>query len=274
MRNFPVSPIFLPANRIDWFEKAKASSADGIIFDLEDSIPENDKDDARKKLINFLLEISDSNFPIFIRFNSPDTEEGKEDYACYCKNNFQFPIIVPKVEGAKSLEIFGESIKLIALIETPLAVRNIAEIASDMRLLGLALGPADLSFALGSDMSWDSLLFSRSKIVLESSINGIYSIDGPFMDISSEEDLISECIKSKNLGFNAKMAIHPSQVSTIRKIFLPTKEEIIEAKSILETFKKAQKGVIKKDGKMIDKPIIESMKKKLILAGEDIKEYL
>ena len=101
------------------------------------------------------------------------------------------------------------------------------------------------------------------------SINGVFSIDSPFMDINDLDQLDEESKKAKSLGFNSKFAIHPNQIETISRNFLPSEEEIKEAKKTLKAFANSDGGAIALDGKMVDEPVVKLMKKKLILAGLD-----
>ena len=87
------------------------------------------------------------------------------------------------------------------------------------------------------------------------------------MDVSSEKKLLEECRLSRSLGFNSKMAIHPSQIDVINKNFSPSEEEIGEAKSILKAFSESKEGVILFEGKIIDTPIVKTMERRLKLAG-------
>jgi citrate lyase beta subunit len=89
------------------------------------------------------------------------------------------------------------------------------------------------------------------------------------MDINDLDQLDEESRKAKSLGFNSKFAIHPNQVETISRNFLPSEEEIEEAKKTLKAFANSDGGAIAVDGKMIDEPVVKLMKKKLILAGLD-----
>ena len=120
-------------------------------------------------------------------------------------------------------------------------------------------------------MDWDSLLHARSKIVLESAINNLFSIDSPFMDIDNLDKLQEESKKSKALGFNGKAAIHPNQLDVIKSSFLPDEREIYEAKEIIKAFNKSSSAVMAFNGRMIDQPIILSMEKRLRLVGIDPK---
>ena len=160
---------------------------------------------------------------------------------------------------------------LIALIETPKSIQNLEEIASHKNVIGIALGGADLSASLGSDMSWDSLLFTRSKIILEAAVNNLFTIDSPFMNIEDISSLENESVLSNGLGFDGKAAIHPDQIETITKSFLPNEADIREAKEIIKLFNSSSEAVITYKGKMIDMPIVLSMEKRLRLVGIDSK---
>ena len=269
MRTLPISPIFIPANRLDLCHKAISSGADGVILDLEDSIPLDQKDSSLRELIGFLKE-SYIDTTIYIRINSPYTVEGKEDLDELSKVQSRFnSIIIPKVEKIEDLNKAGElDNPVIALIESAQAVKNLESISDFDNLGGFLLGAADLSKSLGSDMSWDALLYTRSKLIIESSAWNLDLIDSPYMNMADLEGLSAEVTRAKGMGFISKAAIHPNQIEVIRRGLLPTKEEIKEAKGIIEAFKESKGGVTSYNGKMIDAPIVEVMKRKLSLIEE------
>lgn len=271
MNKFPVSPIFVPANKLDWIKKIEATLADCIILDLEDSVPLDQKDSSRISLYNYLEETKPS-ISVFVRINPLDTDEGVEDLALFSKNaDLYDALVLPKIENQKTLDGIP-NIPLVLLIETPLAVKNLVVLAKNKQVVGVALGGADLSASLGSDMSWDSLLFHRSAVVLECAINNLFSLDSPFMDIGAPEALAAECALSSKMGFNGKAAIHPSQIDIIQGSFLPTEEEINEAKEILAAFYASPDAAVAVQGKMVDLPVVKSMEKRLLLAGFDPEE--
>ena len=119
-------------------------------------------------------------------------------------------------------------------------------------------------------MSWDAMLYARSKIIIECSINNLISIDSPFMDILNTDAFENEVRKSKAIGMHSKAVINPSQINIIKKYFLPTEEEIIEAKEIIELYKKSNNGVFSYKGKVVDKPIIKIMENRLIISKNKI----
>ena len=230
MNKFPICPIFIPANKLTYVEKAIKSGADGIIFDLEDSILLNDKSKARDNLFKYLS----SNNPdaiIYIRINDLNSENGISDLEMLSELNFTF--IIPKFEDE----------------------RNFDKISKDIKI--------------GSEMSWDAMLYARSKIILECSINNLISIDSPFMSIANMDAFENEVKKSKSIGMLSKAAINPSQISIIKKYFLPTEDEILEAKEIINLYKKSNNGVFSYKGKVVDKPIIKIMENKLIISGNN-----
>ena len=274
MTLFPVCPLFVPANKLDWISKAETSKADGLIIDLEDSVPLSDKRKSRDELARHLSS-SHISKPFFIRINSLKSQDGKEDISLFnIKNKNFLGLIIPKIENPIELSVLPESLKLVLLIETALALENLSLLSEDKRVIGLALGGADLSAELGSDMRWDAMLLARSMIILQASKYGLITIDSPFMQIEDISELAQESRKARSIGFNSKFAIHPKQAEVIKESFLPTKEDLEEAQKILKAFSKSKGGAISVDGKMIDEPIIKLMKKRLFLAGIDFKDNL
>ncbi len=270
MNTFPISPLFIPANKLEWIAKTFEKGTDSIILDLEDSVPDNEKAQARQDLF---LHLKENSFPgsLIIRVNPITDQTGQEDIKTLTQSKLPISaFMLPKIEESSSIATLPD-INIIALLETPMSIKNISDIASEKKVKGLALGGADLSASLGSTMDWDSLLFARSKIVLEAAINNIFSIDSPFMSIEDLDALQKESQKAKALGFNGKAAIHPSQLELIKNSFLPSEEEISEAKQIINAFNQSSSAVIAFKGRMIDQPIILSMEKRLRLVGIDPK---
>ena len=269
MNKFPVCPIFIPANKLEWIDKTFKKGSDAIIIDLEDSVPEEQKVEARTNLSTY-LHSHNLDKTILIRVNPIDGEFGKDDIKVLSEVSTKIDaFMLPKIEEVEVLNNLPNN--LVALIETPKSVQNLENIASHEHVIGIALGAADLSASLGSDMSWDSLLFTRSKIIIEAAINNLFTIDSPFMNIQDISSLESECALSKGMGFDGKAAIHPDQIETITKSFLPNQQDIQEAKEIIKAFNSSSEAVIAYKGKMIDMPIIISMKKRLRLVGIDPK---
>ena len=269
MNKFPVCPIFIPANRLEWIDKTFDKGADAVIIDLEDSVPEDKKIKTRKDLVSF-LQSSSFDKTIIVRVNPVNTAIGADDMTVLSEVSSKIDaFMLPKIEQTGVLNDLPDN--LIALIETPTSIQNLKEIACHKNVIGIALGGADLSASLGSDMSWDSLLFTRSKIVIEAAANNLFTIDSPFMNIEDISSLKKESVLANGLGFDGKAAIHPNQIETITKSFLPNESDIQEAKEIIKLFSSSSEAVIAYKGKMIDMPIVLSMEKRLRLVGIELK---
>ena len=269
MNKFPVCPIFIPANRLEWIDKTFDKGADAVIIDLEDSVPIDQKVETRTNLLSY-IETKDFDKTILIRVNPLDTKFGEDDISLLSDVSSKIDaFILPKIEEADLLNDLPKN--LVVLVETPKAVKNLGQLACHENVIGIALGGADLSATLGADMSWDSLLFTRSAIIIEAAINGLFTIDSPFMNIEDIPSLKREAGLSSSLGFDGKAAIHPDQIESITKSFLPDAKDIEEAKEILKAFNSSKEAVIAHKGKMIDMPIVLSMEKRLKLVGIDPK---
>ena len=269
MNKFPVCPIFIPANRLEWINKTFDKGADAVIIDLEDSVPNDQKVETRTNLLRY-LESRDFDKTILIRINPLDSKFGEDDINLLSGVSSKIDaFILPKIEEVDLLNDLPDNI--IVLIETPKAVKNLGQLACHNNVIGIALGGADLSASLGADMSWDSLLFTRSAIIIEAATNGLFTIDSPFMNIEDISYLKKEADLSSGMGFDGKAAIHPDQIEPITNSFLPDEKDIEEAKEILKAFNSSKEAVIAHKGKMIDMPIVLSMEKRLRLVGIDPK---
>ena len=117
MNKFAICPIFIPANKLNYVEKAIKSGADGIIFDLEDSILLNDKAKTRENLFKYLSS-NHLDTITYIRVNDINSEIGISDIEMLSELNFAF--IVPKFENEENFTKISDDIKIIPLIETSL----------------------------------------------------------------------------------------------------------------------------------------------------------
>jgi citrate lyase subunit beta/citryl-CoA lyase len=278
--------LFVPGNRIDRIEKAIASSADGVIIDLEDAVALSQKEAVRDQVGTFLKTASRKN--LFVRVNAIETSFFNEDIekvaeAAICG------IVIPKTEKPEALQeadrkladlerkksIPQRQIHLVPMIETALGLSRAREIgASTPRVLAIAFGAGDLTLDLGAKQSktGEELLFARSSLVLSCRLAGVTPIDAPYMiDVKDVEGLKTEAQRSRQLGFRGKFCIHPSQVEPVNEIFSPTQEEIARAKKIVEAFELAKEkgeGAISLEGEFVDPPIYNRARHLLDFAKE------
>lgn len=268
------SLLFVPGNNPSMLQNADVFIADGIIFDLEDSITITEKDNARNLVNNYLETSSVLPKKVILRTNPVDTIWFKKDLELLKTKKIDY-LLLPKMDlttfelSIQLLDSFEESenldkTKIIALIETAKGINEVQYFAENKRVFGLLLGAEDLANDLEVERTSLGLeiFFSRSKLVLSSVANKIIPIDTPYTDINNVNGLIEDCKFAKSLGMKAKACIHPNQLESVNHIFSPSQEEITWAKQILKlSIENENKGAFQYKGKMIDKPIIDKAKK-------------
>ncbi len=268
------SLLFIPSNNPSMLQNADIFSADGIIFDLEDSVDISEKDNARNLLMNYFNE--GVNYPslIVLRINPVDTEFFLSDLELLKTKKVKY-VLLPKTDN-RSLVVLDKylclyekefklnEIKIIALTETTNSIIEINQIAKHKRVEGILLGAEDLCSELEINRTnkGEEILFARSKVIYACTANNIIAIDTPNTLIDNEELIRQDCLNAKNLGMKAKTAIHPNQLEIINKVFSPSKNEINWAiKVIKEKNKNVNKGAFSVEGKMIDKPLLMKAEK-------------
>jgi len=262
------SYLFIPGNTPSMIQNLDVFESDAIIIDFEDSVTNYDKDSARLLINNFLKKHSAKEIDIFIRINDFESEYFLQDIK-YTKDLPIKGYVLPKAskEAVDALNLLSDK-QIIPIIESPLALLNLREIAQSKNIIALLLGAEDYTKELGIKRSLQGteILYARSLIAITANAYNIDSIDTPFTSKDEEEDLYIDSNNAKNLGFTSKSSIHPNQVDVINKVFSPSDEEILQARRIIKKSEETKKGAFSLDGKMIDLPIIEKAKKILELA--------
>ena len=112
------------------------------------------------------------------------------------------------------------------------------------------------------------MIYARSKLVHAGASVGVDVIDVPYLDLEDMNGMKKEAELVKNLGFTGKGSIHPKQINILNEIFTPTKEEIIKAKKIVDQFNDSNTGLVVIDGKLIEKPVLREMQRKILIADK------
>jgi len=256
----PIAPLFVPGNRPERFAKAATSDADAIIIDLEDSVDCDDKAAARRNVFSHGI----SNKPVFIRINSRSSGFWSADISAISDAAIT-GVMIPKCEGTDDisslLNSLGQELPVIALVENAVGLSNLRELCNSPSLLCVAFGSLDYALDVGCDPSWEALLYARSLLVLECRIGNLPPpIDGVTPSFNDRETLRVNTDRARALGFGGSLAIHPAQVATILRAFSPSPGEIEWANKVIEAAK-TNPGVVKLNGAMIDKPVIERAKR-------------
>lgn len=262
------SLLFVPGSTPKRFEKAVLAGADMVCIDLEDAVLPEDKDSARKSVVDF---ISSVNTPVCIRINPIDTWLGQADAAALAKVDPAY-IMLAKCKSEDDIKhavnIFKKNTKFIALIETLEGLDNAFAIATASdKVKALMFGGADLASQLRCEFKYLPLLFARSQLVLAAAKANVDLIDVPYMALKNEAGLLEETNNVRGLGFTGKAAIHPNQIDTIHKGFTPTEQQIEYAQAVVDAVDGPDAGVVVVNGHMVDRPIIIASHRVLALAN-------
>jgi citrate lyase beta subunit len=267
--------LFVPGCTPQRFEKAIASGADQICIDLEDAVPAPEKLVAREACIDFFgggFTTVRPSCEVGIRINAVDSPDGLADLQALLvvgvRPDF---LMLPKVANAQAVrraaDLLG-SMPLIALIESPGAVfeaRSIAA-ASDT-LQALMFGGYDYSVASRVAPRSVGWLWPRSMIAAAAAEAGIAAIDVPSLSFDDLANVELETDEAIALGFTARAAIHPSQVATIQRAFMPTQAAVEHAARVVIAADAAKGGATTVDGKLVDLPIEMAARRVLALAA-------
>ena len=277
------SELAVPGSNTALFEKALKSECDYIFLDLEDAVAPDDKEQARKNVIQAIndLDWKGNGKTISVRINGLDTHYMYKDVVDVVEQagSKLDTILVPKagVSGdiymveamVNQIEIaknFKNKIGLEALIETALGMANVDEIAkSSPRLEALHFGVADYAASnrartvniggLNPDYPGDQWHAALTKMTVSCRAFGLRAIDGPFGDFNDPDGYTLAAKRAAALGIEGKWAIHPSQIKLANDVFTPPEAEVQKAKDILialDDAAKEGKGAASLNGKMID----------------------
>lgn len=252
------------------YEKYSASI---VIIDLEDSVAAGKKEAARKIAFNILS--TPSQVPRCLRINSIRTLTGLRDIIGLLEWGIAPDVLhIPKVESIGEVTVIDDLLStsnvhkdtsLGIVIETTKGVANCDNIAkSSKRIDSLVFGAADFAADIGLPMSWNSLYHARSRIAFSAANAGIAAVDSPNFDLSNNNSLNLELNSIKELGFSAKIAIHPHQIEPINDVFSEHNAQLqAQAEQILEMSENSEEPCFKIKNKMIGPPMIRQIKKNL-----------
>lgn len=265
LRDFqpPRSLLFFPGNDARKFERAAGSPADVVVADMEDAVPDGDKHSAREQVARFIAEPNPAGPVRAVRINSLDSPHAAADLELIREIRPGF-VIVPKASAAELQELgpLPWEPALVAIIETPGALRETYEIAATPGVSALMLGGVDLADSLRLRPRKDGLdlLYPRSRLVIDSAAAGLPApLDGVYTRLDDEEGLLEECSLVRSLGFGGKACIHPKQIDAINRTFGPDDAEIAWAQRVVTAYAEAAaegRGAIRLDGEMVDLPVV------------------
>lgn len=262
------SILYMPGANERALEKAKTLPADSLILDLEDAVAPEAKAEARERVCNAVKSGGYGPRELIIRVNGLDTEWGKADIKAAAQANPD-AILAPKVATAEDIRWIDEAIaeggasekpQLWVMIETPLSILNIRDIAAaakSTRLAGFVMGSNDLikDFRAEPMPGRENLAACYTLAIAAARAYDLLVFDGVYNDIANAEGFVAEARQARAFGFDGKTLIHPSQVDPCNTIFAPPADAVAQAKDVIAAFAdpaNAGKGVLKVNGKMTE----------------------
>ena len=274
------SVLYMPGANERALEKAKGLAADALILDLEDAVAPNAKEEARERVCAAAASGEYGTREIAIRANGLGTQWHDADVAAIAKAGPD-AIVVPKINSVDDVRAIESALekggapdgtKIWAMVETPVAMLHAEEIAgcSD-RLAVLVMGTNDLAKELRAEHvpGRQPLLTGLGLCLLAARATGKVILDGVYNDIKDADGFLAECRQGKEMGFDGKTLIHPSQLEPCNEVFAPSSEQVEAAREIIAAFEEAEhegRGVVTVNDRMIENLHVEEARRTLAQA--------
>ncbi|MBA3283081.1 MAG: CoA ester lyase [Acidimicrobiia bacterium] len=274
------SVLYMPGANERALEKAKGLAADALIFDLEDAVAPDAKAEARDRVCAAASSGEYGSKEVAIRVNGLTTEWHVDDIAAVAAAG-PAAVVVPKVNSVddvaaieRGLEAGGapDHTRIWAMVETPVAMlRAEAIAAASERLTVLVMGTNDLAKELHAEHvpGRQPLLTGLGLCLLAARATGKVILDGVYNDIKDADGFAAECLQGRQMGFDGKTLIHPSQIDPANLAWAPTPEAVEDARALIATFTEAVaagKGVVTHNNRMIENLHVDNAKRVLAIA--------
>ena len=263
------SRLYIPGNQPKLMISGGLYGADGIILDLEDSVPPAEKDTARLLVRNALVALDWGASERMVRVNQGGV--GEEDLAAIAAHN-PHTVLLPKAEDTarvgRAAEILRglageEAAFLMPILESPAGIHRAFEIAAaDPTVVALTLGLEDLSAELAAPRTaegWESFL-ARQTTVYAARAAGVQPIASVFSDIEDEDGLAAYVKRERGLGFDGIGCIHPRQIPVVHREMTPSEAEAERAVRVMRAAREAEArglGAVAVSSKMVDPPVVQ-----------------
>lgn len=273
------SVLYMPGSNARAMEKARTLDADALILDLEDAVSPDQKPLARDQVCAALRAGGFGRREVIVRVNSLDTAWGQDDLEAMAQ---QPPdaVLLPKIseveDVTRALEVLNhagapEELPIWIMAETPLGILNIQDICrASSRLEVLVMGTSDLARDLRVRHTADrvGLLAALSRCMLAARAYGLEILDGVYLDLHNAEGFRDACFQGRDLGFDGKTCIHPTQLQVANEVFSPTRLDVEHAREVIAAWQQAQsegRGVVVVNGKLVESLHVEDAERVLRL---------
>ena len=269
------SLLSVPANVERFIAKAHTRGADGLILDLEDSVPPREKAAARVKIQETAKRVGQSGADVLVRINRP-LELAVRDIEATVSPNVH-ALLLPKLLGPDHVRLLAELVdqreaelgmeagwtRFVAMIETAEAFFAMDRIATaHPRIAALEIGGEDFALSLGMKPGPETLRHAKEHSIIAARAAGVMPMGlmGTVADYQDLDAARTSARSARDAGMEGASCIHPSVVPLLNEEFSPTPDEVAGAKRVVEAYRAAEtegRGSIEVDGKMVDVPVVE-----------------
>ena len=270
------SLLFVPGNTPRMLDRALNLRPDAFVPDMEDSVPWDEKANAREVTAAYVPQLARAGVPVIPRVNSLDTGLLEDDLEAVV-GPYIYGVSVGKMDNP---DILGEVVgviqkielkaglpigttKLVPWIESAESIVKLHDICrSSPRIVAISLGAEDFTNDMEIERT-DSdaeIAYARSAIAIAARATGILALDTPFFAFRDPDALRENSRSSRGIGFRGRFAIHPAQIEILNEVFSPSEEEVNHARRVIEAFEEAAsmgRGSTSLDGKVVDVPVVK-----------------
>lgn len=275
------SQMITPARELRVIQKATAFDCDSLVLDLEDAVAPSMKGAARENVRRALRTLAFPGKELAVRLNGLDTPWFLDDLLALEGLPVQ-SVVVPKISRPEEvavldtllaqLELRGgpAGVTLQLLIESARGLEAASEIAAaSPRIVSLIFGAADYTADTGIAFTRTGLWYPRARLATAAAAAGVQALDHVHVALDDDAGLRAEALEARELGFHGKWAIHPRQIAVINEAFVPSPQELREAKRLIRTYEAAKssgQGAIAVDGMMVDEATVKIMARRAAIA--------
>ena len=270
--------LYVPANNPVLVGKCAKYGADIITFDIEDAVPPQEKENARKMAAENLKQAAQNGAEVYVRVNGWHTEYTNDDLEAVVWPGLN-GITLPKTRNADDVKrldwkiseleqrrgIPAGTVKMSILLETAEGVMRALECCTaSKRLVSVFFGAVDYCCDLRITRTnlAEEQKVARTIVACAARAAGLVALDAPFADYSNMDDFRQNTLDGRQMGYEGRMIIHPSQIPVAHELYSPTEEEVAYARKVKKFFEEEglAKGLasVGMEGKMVDTPVYQS----------------
>ena len=273
------SALYMPGINQKAMDKALNLDCDAVVLDLEDAVEVSKKEDSRQLVIRQIENNDYGPRVVVVRVNDLGNKWGEQDVAAVANLPIQ-AILVPEVSEIRDisrvvdlLNRLGSELPIWIMVETPLAIININELARQPRVTALVMGTSDLVVDLCAEHLEErqNISYALQRSIIAARAFGKKILDGVHLDFRDLDSLRNVCRLGKSMGFDGKTLIHPDQIPVANDAFSPSEAELDKAKRVIDAWRSAQtrgSGVVEVDGTLVESLHVEEAKRLISFFSE------